>query len=355
MNIAKLASLALGGAVFALASNTANAESFNLRIGAGHAATLPYTSQLKDLFVPEIERRVAEETEHEVRFVEAYGGSVAKLPEVLEATQSGLLDFGALSTPFESSALFLNNYGYAVPFGVSEPSKSSQIARDLYKQFPELPGQLEARGQRVLAIMAASDYTLVTKEPWETLDDLVGQKIMAAGPNLSWVSATGATPAQGGLVEAYNSLQTGVVDGIMMHYQGVNGFKLHEVAPYIAKINLGSLPANLLTANEKRWQSLPEDVQKIILEVASEYEMAVDRLNTEGDSKSVESMIASGATLLEISDDVRVQWAKLMPDVAKAYIDEGEGRDLPMRAVVSAYIARLKAEGNTIVDFYTLD
>jgi TRAP-type C4-dicarboxylate transport system substrate-binding protein len=70
----------------------------------------------------------------------------------------------------------------------------------------------------VLAVLAASNYQIATKKPWKTLEDLKGRKIQVAGPNLPWLNGTGAVPVQGGLGGAYNNLQTGVSDGILMHY-----------------------------------------------------------------------------------------------------------------------------------------
>ena len=94
----------------------------------------------------------------------------------------------------------------------------------------------------LLAILNSSNYALITNCPWETLADLDGHKIQAAGANIQWLNNTGATPVQGGLSDTYNGIQTGVFDGMLIHYQGMDGFKLYEVAPYVAKLNFGSLP-----------------------------------------------------------------------------------------------------------------
>ena len=262
----------------------AAAETFTLRIGAGHPEALPYVGELADFVVPEVTRRVGEETEHEVRFVEAYGGAVAALPEVFEATASGLLDLGAMATTFEPSTLYLNNYGFQTPFGVGDPVRAGEIARRLYDEHPALGAQVEAHGQVPLAVMASSNYNLITTEPWATLDDLAGLKIMAGGPNLAcWLEGTAATPVQGSLADAYNGLQTGVYDGMLIHLQGMSGFKLHEVAPHIAVLDFGSMPINLLNANADRWASLPDEVRAIVEETAREYERRVNAANAERD------------------------------------------------------------------------
>ena len=103
------------------------AELYTLRIGSGHpAGPTVYVTVMRDYFVPELKRRVAEETEHELRIIEGYGGSIASVAETLEAVQTGILDIGAFCTCFEPAKLFLHNFQYFVPFG---PQDAQQIGR----------------------------------------------------------------------------------------------------------------------------------------------------------------------------------------------------------------------------------
>ena len=55
-----------------------SAELYTLRIGSGHpAGPTVYVTVLRDFLVPELKRRVEAETEHELRIIEGYGGSIA--------------------------------------------------------------------------------------------------------------------------------------------------------------------------------------------------------------------------------------------------------------------------------------
>ncbi|NNC66383.1 MAG: hypothetical protein HKN84_16490, partial [Gammaproteobacteria bacterium] len=57
----------LGGGV------TAHADVFTLRVGSGHpGGAIVYATGMRDFLVPELRRRVAEETEHELRIIEGY-------------------------------------------------------------------------------------------------------------------------------------------------------------------------------------------------------------------------------------------------------------------------------------------
>lgn len=73
----------------------AAADSFTLRIGSGHPkGPAPYVTTMSDFFAVEVSRRIAEETDHTVEFIEAYGGAIAGVADTLESVQQGILDIG---------------------------------------------------------------------------------------------------------------------------------------------------------------------------------------------------------------------------------------------------------------------
>ena len=61
----------VAGIAMTLLAVPAVAETFTLRIGAGHpSGPSAYVTDTERFFVPEVTRRVAAETEHEVVFIE---------------------------------------------------------------------------------------------------------------------------------------------------------------------------------------------------------------------------------------------------------------------------------------------
>ena len=71
----------------------AHAETFRLTIGAGHPVpAASWVAPMQSFMQVEVKKRVEQKTGHKIEWVEAYGGSVAKLGEVLEAVENGLMD-----------------------------------------------------------------------------------------------------------------------------------------------------------------------------------------------------------------------------------------------------------------------
>ena len=68
------------------AAMPAAADTFTLRIGSGHPkGPAPYVTTMSDFFAVEVSRRVDEETDHKVEFIEAYGGAIAGVADTLES------------------------------------------------------------------------------------------------------------------------------------------------------------------------------------------------------------------------------------------------------------------------------
>ena len=83
--------LSLVSAAVLLLSSVASAERYTLRVGSGHPAGPPlYATVMRDYLVPELMRRVAGETEHELRIIEGYSGSISSVAEGAERVTSSL-------------------------------------------------------------------------------------------------------------------------------------------------------------------------------------------------------------------------------------------------------------------------
>lgn len=344
-----LTGLLAGLAALGLSACTASdSKTYTLRIGAGHpSGPAVYTTQLQKFFVPEVERRVAEETAYKVQFIEGYGGSIATVAETLESVQSGILDIGAYCVCFEPSKLFLHNFMYFVPFGPQDSEQSVKTARAVYDKNPWLGAQLsEHYGQSLIALNGWDNYHLGTTKGWSKIEDLQGVKIGGAGPNLPWLEQAGVIPVQSTLPDGYLSLETGVYEGWLMFPSAYYSFKFHEPAPFYTQIGFGAMGgAVIVTANDKRFKKLPPEIQTIIKEVALEYETVGARQLNFRQIKGLENLKNSGATVQEISDTVRQTWAQSLGEFPNSMAQDANGRDMPGTQVLQSYIAEINESG----------
>ncbi len=335
-----------------------DANTFTLRIGSGHpAGPAVYPTQLRDYFVPEVKKRVAEQTQYKVRFVEGYGGSIASAAETLEAVQSGILDIGGYCVCFEPSKLFLHNFMYFTPFGPQESGKSVALARKVYEAHPWLEEQLNHDyKQRLLALNGWDNYHLGTVQPWKTIEDLDGVKIGGAGPNLPWLQYAGVIPVQSSLPEGYLALETGVYDGWLMFPSAYYSFKFHEPAPHYTLIGFGAMGgAVIITMNNKRFNKLPPEVQKIIQEVSRDYEIRAAKALDNRQIRGLEDLRNSGASVAELPEETRSIWAKSLSGFPNDMAQEANGRGMPGSAIMKTYRDEITKTGHPWPVEYTIE
>lgn len=183
-------------------------------IGSGHTgAGFPYIQLSEEFLVPEIEKR-AKEIGYDVTFTEGYGGTIAPLADVWEATETGQLDFGLMASVFEpTKAMFLNFSNYLL-FGVSDIPTADQIGRRMVEENRDwIDPYMASYNPKLFGPTGVTQsYQLISQREVKGFDDLAGHKVSAAGGNLALLENSGAAGVQSNLNEAYTNLQIGVYE-----------------------------------------------------------------------------------------------------------------------------------------------
>lgn len=338
-----------------LAATVTWSEEITLRIGSGHPPGVVYAGLMINYFEPELKKRVEAETKHTINFVEGYAGSIVKVTEVLEGVQDGILDIGGMCLCFEPSNLPLHAFQALLPFGTMDPVESLKIAQEIYKQVPYLTEVFEKKfNQKLLAHIADGGYNLGTKFEWDKLSDLKGKKIGGAGINLNWLENAGVVPVSMSLATAYTEMSTGVYDGVIMFPSAYLNLKLYEPDPNYTLIGFGSITWHALTVNLDTYKRLPPEVQKILVEVAADFEEQTGIVNQRDYQTKIDGL-KKVITVTEIGDDVRQQWAEsLQPWVTKT-ANALEAQGLPAKKVMSLVLDTAQARGYKWPVQYKLD
>lgn len=111
----------------------------------------------------------------------------------------------------------------------------------------------------------------LTNRPINTPADLKGLTIRTIGAPvcIETMSALGATPLAMAWGEVYNGIQTKTIDGAEAQNTSTYPSKIYEVVKYMSKTGHFELLQGLI-AGEKWYKTLPEDLQKMLIETARE-------------------------------------------------------------------------------------
>lgn len=342
---ALIPSLLASASLLVLAGPAAAEETIPLTIVAGHAPVAMGVALLRDHFIPEIDRILAEKGDYKIEWTQAYAGSVADYNGVLEAVEDGIADLGYVPHLFEADKLPLEQITYVTPFGTADLPKLMQVIDEMHKQMPELDQAWADHNQMVLAPVGIDAYHLLTKFPVTSLSDMDGHKIGTAGLALNWLKGGSAIPVALALPTFYNSMSTGLIDGILTFETAVTPYKFYEVAPYITKVNFGAQYGSALTINLDVWDSLPDAVKDAITAASKSYMEVVNEAYYTSGAKSLQAAAAAGAKLSEFPEEQRKAYAEKMPNVAMEWAKGLDAKGVPGIKALTLYMKLSREAG----------
>lgn len=171
----------------------------------------------------------------------------------------------------------------------------------------------------------------VIKEP----KDLEGLRIRRPTQVVaSLLEGLGAAPVGMPAPESYQSMQRGVIDGVALPWEGVNSFRINELANNHTEIGLYSL-AFVVTMNKQVYNRLPADLKAVIdkhsgMTMAKAAGKNFDNVDTIGRSDAVK-LKHDIITLQNAVDNPA--WKPVLEATIDKYIDGLEKRRLPARKV----------------------
>jgi TRAP-type C4-dicarboxylate transport system substrate-binding protein len=323
-------------------SPAVNAETYKVTISAAHGTQLPWIGMIKNFMIPEIDKRLAAGGKHNIVWNEAFGGTLAKVGGELDAVGSGVAEMGFVYTIFEPAKLPLLAVSFMAPFGSDDPRVLNKIMYEMNDEMPEMASQWARHNQIFLAALSTDTDYLLTTFPVSSIADLKGKKIGAAGSLALWVNGINAVPVHGDFATHFNNIKTGVYDGLIAFSTGMYPPKLHQVAPYATRVDLGSMMIGAVTINKAFHDRLPTDVRKIIKDVGKEYNVRIAEQLQSLAGNFEKKMKDEGAKFTKLPDEERRKWATSMPNIAKNWADVNDKRNLPASKVLTAYMKKLR-------------
>ena len=327
-----------------------DAEIIPLIVVDSYATTALWVHVLVEYFIPEVDRRLAENGNYKIRWNKAFGGTIAKTRGVLDSLEHDLADIGIITTPYHPDKVPFHNLPYATPLVTSDIGLVARTMSDLVKKYPVLAEQWANHKLVFLTTAGSIDtYQVFTNYRVENLLDFAGRKIAGVGLNLRLITGLDAVAVNSGISDWYNNLATGLVDGIIAWTEGSVAYRLYEVAPYMVDVRLGAAATKAIVVNQRTWDRLPEEVRQVLIQTAEDYR---DELARETDRRSAASRIRfveQGGEILVLTDEQRRDWAFGLPNIAHDWADDMVERGIPGYAILTDYMDIMRANDQPIM------
>jgi C4-dicarboxylate-binding protein DctP len=332
---------ALASGLFAGAATAQ--ETITVNIGSSHPEQNIWAWAMKNVFQPEVDRILEENGgEYQINWVEHYGGTLYRFTDTREAVRDGIVDVGMVGTVWEVSEMPLQNVTYYTPFATSDHEMIIEIFDKLTEELPELRDSWAEQNMVHLSSLITDSYDVYGNFEMDALADLRNRRINAPGTSANWLQGTGSTPLEGGLVTYYTDIQTGVSEGALSFASGIYPARVHEVAPYLTRVDIGAMYFGGVAANLASFEALPEEVQQAFREAGRETSRRHGEHVTEQAELALERMQEEGLTIRELPEEEKQAWVDNMPNIVDAWLQQGgEAAEVVLRA----YFDELRERG----------
>jgi tripartite ATP-independent transporter DctP family solute receptor len=265
---------------------------------------------------------IMEKTKGKVK-VEVYpAGQLLSDKDMLRALPSGAVDMGEVFCPQWTGIVPLWIF-WDLPLYFKDRSHWYRVADTEVGEIMKQEPLDKNAGVKVLYWMHYGGTGFASKMPLKTLEDFKGKRIRGVGEIvLEGIKTLGAAPVFTGGAEVYMALQRGTIDGAN---SGISSFwerKYYEVTKYISchDWNFGMAVALI---NKKKWDSLPGDVQKVMLEAAEEAKVWTRNESEKADRESLASLKEKGMDIFDLRGKERDRWGEACKPLQDFYIKRG--------------------------------
>jgi len=305
-----------------------------LKLSIAYPAKHPLTVKAFEVWA----KRLEECANGQVEVTLFPGGTLSKIKENYDATIAGVCDISMYVPAYAAGRFPLSN-AMNLPMLFPSSTVASLASWDLFEKFPEI--RKEYSETRLLFFYFTPPYEIHTvKKPINVMEDLKGLQIRTAGPiSAKLITALGASPVAISMPEAYLGLQKGVLDGLVSPYGPMRGFKTANVTyNHTVNANLFS-NAFCVVMTLKKWNSLPQNIQKAIEEVSGAkasklFGNVFDKIT----GPDIKYMKKKGDTFTTISPEEKKRWTAAIKGIRDKWVKDMTAKGMPAEKIISEMV-----------------
>jgi TRAP-type C4-dicarboxylate transport system substrate-binding protein len=283
------------------------------------------TTKACEQFIADLEAR----TNGQVKVTFFPGGSLANAPTMIKAIETGITDIG-LSHISYTPGRFPVTEICELPIGYPTGWVANRIMNDFYEKFKPK----EWHAVVPLWFHANSPSILAGTKPLRTLEDFKGQIIRAPGRMADVITALGGTPAPTPVVETYDAIAKGVIQGVFVGMEGIRSFKFGEITKYVTvSWNVGPSYPFYVAMNKRSYAKLPPDIKQIFDKLCGEYKEKFALVWNASDFPGFAFGKQKGVEFIELPKQEFDRWIKAVQPVIDEYVKSMVAKGYPENEV----------------------
>ena len=283
----KSAALAAGMATLGLAG------------AAGAQTKLIFSTYLPDsyavaacdgVFMDEVIKR----TGGKITFERYYASTLLNAVDTVPGVGRGAADFGmGFPGGYNRAQYPISNI--LMPWITDNSVAATKAANALYHENKDFQAEYEKQNVKFLYGVVTEAHTFYSREPIRTAADFKGKRVRSLLAIGDAVAKLGGTPVAMAFPDGIEAMNRGAIDamGNLPFDLGVTA-GLHKVSKYVTDAGrMGTFALSASVFNLKKWNALPADVQKIMLDAAKDAPDCYFKIAKRDVEKAVDTLIES--------------------------------------------------------------
>lgn len=296
------------------------------------STTVPGKSPLYKMLWLKFADEVKTQSEGRLTMKVYHSGSLAKSKQQLNAVKKGIADIAESLHAMNPGVFPLTSF-ISVPLLADSTEMATYVLQGVYDKFPEI--RAEHKDMHLLWLWGMLPMEIhTTKKPVRKLEDLKGLKFASNAAPVQTLKALGAVPVVMPPPAIYQSLEKGVVDGVVVPWGWLGGWSLYEVTKFHTRVPLG-VGSAWHAANIETWKRLGPDLQKVMNDVVSgggaKWNIAGAGMSAKRTQKKVMEL---GHEIIELSPEEMNRWKKTVRPVWDAWVKKMQAKGLPGQEVL---------------------
>ncbi|HPE59535.1 MAG TPA: TRAP transporter substrate-binding protein [Thiolinea sp.] len=328
-----VASTVLAAATSLWSASTLAAE-FNLKLHHLLSAGSPSQTQMIEPWVKKIEEASNGRVKIEIYPAMSLGG---KPPQLVKQVRDGIVDLIWTVNGY-TPGLFPRTEVFELPFiHTNNPSATNLAMRDMFDEY--LAPDYKGMKVMFLHVHQGQAIHMVDQEVHKP-SDLEGTKLRIPTRTGAWViEALKASPVAMPVPDLPQALSKKVVDGALIPWEIIPSLKLQDLTNYqiegYDKTRLGTTTFQL-SMNQKTWDSLPEDIQKVFMDASDEnWWREVGDIWSRIDDEGIKVAVEAGNTHITLTPEETEAFKQTLEPVVERWVEEVKGLDIDGETLVT--------------------
>mgnify|MGYP000933754877 CR=1 FL=1 len=262
--------------------------------------------------------QVAERSDGDIRFDIQWGGALFKANAAVQSLADGVADTGSVIAVYYPQEMA--GYGIAdLPVNNPDAWVGMRATDELMRTSEAIQEDLAEKNLVYIGTWTTSQVNIGCKgTAIKSVDDIAGKKVRGVGAYGKVFGEEGANMVNMSIYDAYQGLDTGLIDCSQGYSYAVAALKQAEVMDSYTILDWGQVGGLGIFMNKDMHDSLTEEQQATLAEVGSDMADEFGRLITEANDAAIASMKEQGVEVITLPEEDRAQ----LVEAGKKFLDE---------------------------------